>query len=823
MTLSVRVMLLIGTTLAPTVSAQTWPSDRPAAGRMAGFGSSMLIVGNDILVGRSGGGLFGGATPGSPRGGGVHVFRRGGDGNWTEATSVTPSDGAPGDGFGSSLAAAGDWLAVGAPSAKTGAVYLYQRAGSSWKEVARVALPDGVARDGFGNRLAMRADLLLIAAPGRDSARGAVYAVRRTGSSWSAPSLVGAGQEPNDRFGTALSLDGDRVLIAAPGPMPLFGGGPNNRPKPGTATLYQITATGFVAAGTLALSPADSVVALGTAVHLRGDDAFASAPVANRNMGAVHHFSRQADGSWRPAGILTATPPAPPAGPQTGMPASFQVMGLSITAAGDQMMIGAPFAGQLSGAVYVFDRSSGTWGERQKLTVTSRGQNGFGMALVASPTLAVVGAPGADFGEGLAHVFGRDGAEWKPLGRLVDTPYSLPAVTGGTEKKCQSGDIQGYTCQEVDLQAFLPISAIGGGRGVKLNDIWGWTDPETGKEWALVGRVDGTAFVDVSDPVNPRYAGDLPLTPGAIPNSWRDIKVYKNHAFVVADGAGQHGMQVFDLTRLRAANGAPVTFKADTVYDKIASAHNIAINEETGYAYPIGNSAGGETCGGGLHMIDIRDPKVPKFAGCWADKSTGNAKTGYTHDAMCVNYRGPDARYSGREICFNASETAVGIADLTDKAAPKRIAVAEYPNTAYAHQGWLSDDHKYFFLNDEGDEISGRTPKTRTLVWDVSKLDEPVLVKEFLGTTAASDHNLYIRGRYMYQSNYLAGLRVVDIADPVNPVEVGYLDTVPWGENNAGFEGSWSNYPYFKSGTIIVSSIGQGLFIVKHRKMSPVP
>jgi choice-of-anchor B domain-containing protein len=356
-----------------------------------------------------------------------------------------------------------------------------------------------------------------------------------------------------------------------------------------------------------------------------------------------------------------------------------------------------------------------------------------------------------------------------------------------------------------------------------LNDIWGWTDPTTNREYALVGRVDGTSFVDVTDPVNPRFIGDLPLTPGANPNSWRDIKVYKDHAFIVADGAGQHGMQVFDLTRLRNVANPPAKFTADTVYDKIASAHNIAINEETGYAYPIGNSGGGETCGGGLHMIDIRVPKVPRFAGCWADKSTGNQKTGYTHDAMCTSYRGPDTRFTGREICFNASETAVGIADVTEKAAPKRIAVAEYPNTAYAHQGWLSDDHRYFFLDDEGDEISGTVPKTRTLIWDLTKLDEPVLVKEFLGTTAASDHNLYVRGRYMYQSNYVAGLRVVDIADPTNPVEVGYFDTVPWGENTPGFEGSWSNYPYFKSGTIVVSSIGQGLFIVKHRKMSPVP
>jgi choice-of-anchor B domain-containing protein len=118
-------------------------------------------------------------------------------------------------------------------------------------------------------------------------------------------------------------------------------------------------------------------------------------------------------------------------------------------------------------------------------------------------------------------------------------------------------------------------------------------------------------------------------------------------------------------------------------------------------------------------------------------------------------------------------------------------------------------------VNDEGDEVSNTVPRTRTLVWDLADLDDPVLAKEFMGTTGASDHNLYIKGNLMYQSNYVAGLRIIDITDPVNPVEVGFLDTVPMGENVPGFAGSWSNYPFFKSGTIVVSSIEQGLFIIR--------
>lgn len=221
-------------------------------------------------------------------------------------------------------------------------------------------------------------------------------------------------------------------------------------------------------------------------------------------------------------------------------------------------------------------------------------------------------------------------------------------------------------------------------------------------------------------------------------------------------------------------------------------------------------------------MIDVRSPGNPTFAGCFADTETGRQKTGYTHDAQCVVYRGPDADYQGREICFNASETALGIADVTDKAAPSSISVASYPNVGYTHQGWLTDDHAYFYINDELDEINGSVEGTRTLVWDVTDLDDPILVREHFGTTASSDHNLYVKGDRMYQSNYVSGLRVLDISDPENPVEVGYFDTVSAGENEPGFDGSWSNYPYFESGVIVVTSMKEGLFVLKRREGRPV-
>ena len=391
--------------------------------------------------------------------------------------------------------------------------------------------------------------------------------------------------------------------------------------------------------------------------------------------------------------------------------------------------------------------------------------------------------------------------------------FGLEAIVG-SPVPCEGGIAAGYRCSNVDLLSFLPLEDLSGAGPVTLNDMWGWTDPVTGIEYALVGRTDGLAFVSLGDPVSPVYVGELPKTPAANASPWRDVKVYADHAFIVSDGAGQHGMQVFDLRRLRDASDTPVTFSSTAVYQGIASAHNIVINEASGFGYIVGSQGGSETCSGGLHMIDIHDPTNPTFAGCFADGSTGLAGTGYTHDAQCIMYAGPDQDYRGREICLGSNETALSIADVTDKANPRAISSAVYPGVGYLHQGWISEDHRYCFTGDESDELSGLAPRTRTLVWDIADLDGPVLVREQLGMTTSTDHNLYISGHLMYQSNYASGLRILDVSDPANPMEVGFFNSVP-GTDAPGFEGSWSNYPFFESGVIIFTSRNEGLFVVR--------
>jgi len=355
-----------------------------------------------------------------------------------------------------------------------------------------------------------------------------------------------------------------------------------------------------------------------------------------------------------------------------------------------------------------------------------------------------------------------------------------------------------------------------------VNDIWGWSDSETGHDYALVARRDGTSFVDVTNPSAPLVLGNLPRTLGSRPSVWRDIKVIGNHAFIVADGAGAHGMQVFDLTRLRGLTEFQ-EFTPDTTYDEIFSAHNVAADTESGFLYIAGANSGGQTCGGGLHIVDANDPLNPVFAGCHHDPS-GAGSRGFAHDAQCLVYRGPDQRYQGREICVGSNETELNIADMTDKANPVTIGRQSYPNVAYAHQGWFDEEQRYFYMNDELDEMAGTVEGTRTLIWDLSSLDDPILVNTYIGPVQATDHNLFIVGDRMFQANYGSGLRVIDISNRTEPFELAFFDSAPYNDDgpgtSAGQSGAWSNYPFFPSGLVIFTSVREGLFIMR---VSPPP
>ncbi|MDH3297279.1 MAG: choice-of-anchor B family protein [Gemmatimonadota bacterium] len=780
------VLALAGLALAATpVAAQSSTDSEEAF--VAGFGGTVAISGGEVFVGEPGN-VF--------RPGMIYVYQRGEAGDWVEAGVLMDEGNRSADRFGGSMVVDGrTMLASVNPRSDdpAGVVSFWKNDDGAWTLAGR--LPHEPAEgDGFGAAVALAGDVAFVGAPGGEELAGVVYVYTWAEGGWAETAVLEIEDGAGTGFGGALAASGTDVLIGAPS----AGEGA------GAVYHFQLTEDGWTSAGQLPVNVVGEDPGAGSALAMSGNMAFVGVPRAAGGNGAVLVYEiDEEEGGWNQQ---TALLPFEGATNLEGRRARFGPrFGSSIATDGESVWVGTPGRN----TVYTFHRGDSGWSVATINPEDAENSRGFGGAMAMAGDIGVIGASGASRGMGEATIFEHAGAGWTPVATVSSEPESLDPIVGA-DVRCEEGEADMWGCEGVDLVSFLPVSQIGGAPGIGLNDMWGWYDEETGKEYALVGRNDGTSFIDVTDPSYPIYLGDLPKTEQARISVWRDIKVYRNHAYIVSDGAGDHGMQVFDLTRLRGLT-EPQMFEPDFLYTGIASSHNIVMNEETGFAYAVGASGGGETCGGGLHMIDVRNPKTPVFAGCFSDGVTGRRGTGYSHDAQCVSYIGPDPDYQGREICIGSNETALSFADVTDKENPVSISTVTYPNVAYTHQGWFSEDQTLFFSNDEGDEPQGLVETTRTLVWDVSDLDDPVLLTEYFATTTETDHNLYILDDLMYESNYGAGLRIIDISDPDNIHEVGFFDTDP----DLGCCGSWSNYPYFRSGAIGVTGGRGGFFMVK--------
>ena len=746
------------------------------------FGGSVTVNDGQIIVGEGRQLLL----PGN-----VFVYTMAEDGIWKQSQVLTPG-GDVATGFGLSLSSERATLAIGAPLA--GKVYIYSRSDEGiWTLSETLTHP----HTGFGTTVSLEDDELLISAPDNQNSEGNVHLYSRDeNGSWKMTRELTSNDSTSnaDQYGRAVASHGGDLAVSAPR-------WNNGR---GHVLVYPRNQSSESQIQKLSLRNGEGGDLFGSSIASVGGFLAISAP--GRNGGTVTLFSKDESGKWNE--VRTVTPP--------NTDESYR-FGEALAGQSDRLWISATRFNEQRGGLY-----SLTLPDMQLSGILSpdalQFRSGFGASLATDGRIIAVGATGHDNYEGAVfplHIT-NDGIEIGDA--LFNLASEIPSVTGEITE-CESGAAGMFPCAEVDMISFLTREEIGARRGIQVNDVWGWEDPQTGREYALIGRTDGTSFIDLTDPFHPVFLGDLPKTSTANQSIWRDIKVYKDHAFIVADGAGAHHMQIFDLTQLREVT-EPQTFTETALYKGVYSSHNIVINEESGFAYAVGSDSGGETCGGALHMINIQDPLNPVFAGCFADTRTGGLGTGATHDAQCVTYDGPDLDYREREICLSSNGTALSIADVTDKESPIALSVARYPNVAYTHQGWLTEDHRYFYLNDEGDEMSEMVDATRTLIFDISDLEDPILAKEYYGPSSAIDHNLYIQGDIMYQTNYVEGLRIVDISDPENPSEIGHFDTVPYGPNdNSAVLGAWSNYPYFKSGTIVVTSGREGVFFLKRRPL----
>jgi choice-of-anchor B domain-containing protein len=383
-------------------------------------------------------------------------------------------------------------------------------------------------------------------------------------------------------------------------------------------------------------------------------------------------------------------------------------------------------------------------------------------------------------------------------------PVFGPIIKGDEAKALMQSDNGPFAAKNIELLSWIPLNNFAG-NNTSAADMWGYVSPG-GQEYAIIGLENGYGFVRVTDPANPVIVGFI-NGPSSL---WHDVTVVGQYAYGASEGGS--GIQVINLTNIDAGQ---VTLVKNWQANGYSSTHTLLSNDKTKFLY----SCGSNIANGGLVPIDVSDPINPKFVLNGSGQPIAWT-THYVHECQVVSYEtGP---YAGKEIAFlytggpfNGNNlTGLDIVDVTNKTNLVKLSSLKYPGVQFSHQGWLTEDKKYLYQNDELDE-GNSIGVTTTRIFDVSNLSAPVLVKTFTNNNTAIDHNLYTKGNFLYCSNYRSGLRIWDIANPILPKEVGWIDT--WVPDDAPqFNGAWGNYPYFNSGAIGISDLEKGLIMVKY-------
>jgi choice-of-anchor B domain-containing protein len=309
----------------------------------------------------------------------------------------------------------------------------------------------------------------------------------------------------------------------------------------------------------------------------------------------------------------------------------------------------------------------------------------------------------------------------------------------------------------------------------RYSGSWSYVAPN-GAEYALIGGYEGTHVIAIDDSTSIRQVG---FVRGPSSN-WREITVVGNHAFVVTEGGGATaGMQVISLATL------PDSVHLMTTYRTTFTTGHIIMRDvsvDSPFVY-----ISGTTTTGGVHILNVANPASPVQVGVYDPAY-------YIHDA---HIRG------NRLYASAGSQRKVDIVDITDKSNPTLLRSIQYPG-AYTHSVWTTDDHRFLFLADEQDGQVAR-------IYNIENLTNIFQVAHYSANLQSLVHNPYIRGRYTFIAHNTEGLRVVDIADPTVPIEVGFYDT--WNGPSGGFNGLWSACPFFPSKKIIGGDRTGGLFI----------
>ena len=439
-------------------------------------------------------------------------------------------------------------------------------------------------------------------------------------------------------------------------------------------------------------------------------------------------------------------------------------------------------------------------------------------APTANPT-TLVGVP-AEFrdqlrAQGFHVIADRKGADQREALADLRRGYGAMLTSRGTTQ-CDGGSAGSFACHQIDMLSHLALSDFSSNPSL-ANDIWGFVDLNTEREYALIGLYNGTAVVDVTDPAVPFEVG---FVPGA-GSLWRDLKVaqhydsadarWRTYAYVSTDNANER-LVVLDLT------GLPNQVALGHRIKQSAPIHNVYVSSvdfATGVPMqrdPSLHALGSFNNRGAFLSFALQDAANPKLVG----ESSG----GYSHDATSMRVTDSRAAACGDhstscEVLIDFNEDAVELWDITDPANAPLLSSINYTRAAYVHSGWWSEDGRFLFVQDELDETRFALPTTLR-VFDLGDLINPAFAGSWQGPTNAIDHNGYTRGNRYYMSNYTRGLTVLDITNPAEPMDIGFFDTYPVSDTTA-FNGAWGVFPFLPSGSILVSDIDSGLYLLADR------
>lgn len=331
--------------------------------------------------------------------------------------------------------------------------------------------------------------------------------------------------------------------------------------------------------------------------------------------------------------------------------------------------------------------------------------------------------------------------------------------------------------------------------GLRYNEIWGYADPDDGKEYAIMGSVNKVHFFNITNPDSPVEVASFT---GGASSIWRDMKTYGKYAYSVAD-EGAEGLMVFDLDNLP---GSVSKVLQTTAF--FSRCHNIFIDTLHGRLY----GAGCNTQYNGLIVLDLTaNPASPTLLASTA--LTG----GYVHDVYVRNNMAYCSHGGNGLYVYNMSSPASPVLQGS---------ISGYSQAGYNHSSWLNaaGDRLVFCDETHGSSIKIADVSDLSDIKVLSLFKSAMLAPAFTNSIA---HNPFIKGDSVYISYYHEGMQVFDISNPANVQLAAYYDTNPTNTNYSGYDGSWGVYPYLPSGNIIASDTKNGLFVLSFAPAGPLP